>query len=194
MTFLTGHRAFPEVEHRAQFGMVAARGNSVGSVSLLLAWMSRRLMRLQVPIQAAEASGAALFSCRRLTPDHWARIRVRGFSDVFSNVILGCTGSAYYLRRFTPHGLARGPNERDRVFHRSGLCIASYASAVTGTSPGSLATSVAASAHGRRAALTAPSTMPLATQTSWPISWRGLRADRALRPCRSSYIRALACR
>lgn len=42
----------------------------------------------------------------------------------------------YYLRRFTRYGLAQGPYENDRVFHKAGLCLASFAAAVTGTSPG----------------------------------------------------------
>jgi hypothetical protein len=42
----------------------------------------------------------------------------------------------YYLRRFTGYGLAQGPYESDRLFHGPGLCLASYASAATGTSPG----------------------------------------------------------
>lgn len=42
----------------------------------------------------------------------------------------------YYLRRFTRYGVAQGPYESDRVFHRAGLCLASFASALTGISPG----------------------------------------------------------
>lgn len=42
----------------------------------------------------------------------------------------------YYLRRYTSYGLAQGPYEEDRVFHRPGLCIASFAAAITGTPPG----------------------------------------------------------
>lgn len=42
----------------------------------------------------------------------------------------------YYLRRFTRYGLAQGPYESYRVFDRAGLCIASFAAAVTGTPPG----------------------------------------------------------
>lgn len=39
----------------------------------------------------------------------------------------------YYLRRFTRYGLAQGPYETDRVFHRAGFCLASYAAAMLGT-------------------------------------------------------------
>lgn len=57
---------------------------------------------------------------------------------MFAACPLGFDGTwiDYYLRRFTVYGLAQGPYESDRVFHRAGLCLASFASAVTGTSPG----------------------------------------------------------
>ena len=42
----------------------------------------------------------------------------------------------HYLRRFTPYGLAQGPYEEDKVFDLPGLCIWTYAAAVTGTPPG----------------------------------------------------------
>jgi hypothetical protein len=42
----------------------------------------------------------------------------------------------YYLRRFTPYGLAQGPYESDRVFHQPRLCPASLAAAMMRTSPG----------------------------------------------------------
>lgn len=42
----------------------------------------------------------------------------------------------HYLRRFTAFGLAQGPYEADRVFHRPGFCLASFGAAVTGVSPG----------------------------------------------------------
>lgn len=38
----------------------------------------------------------------------------------------------FYLRRFTPYGVAQGPYETDRVFHGPGLCLRSYAAAVLG--------------------------------------------------------------
>ncbi len=39
----------------------------------------------------------------------------------------------YYLRRFTRYGLVQGPYEQDVLFEgRSGLCLRSYAAAVTG--------------------------------------------------------------
>jgi len=38
----------------------------------------------------------------------------------------------YYLRRFTRYGIAQGPYEEDRLFDGPGLCIRSYAAAVTG--------------------------------------------------------------
>jgi len=38
----------------------------------------------------------------------------------------------YYLRRFTRYGLHQGPYEDDRLFDGPGLCIRSYAAAVTG--------------------------------------------------------------
>jgi hypothetical protein len=38
----------------------------------------------------------------------------------------------YYLRRFTRYGILQGPYEEDRLFHGPGLCIRSYAAAVTG--------------------------------------------------------------
>lgn len=38
----------------------------------------------------------------------------------------------YYLRRFTSFGLVQGPYERDVLFQGPGLCLRSYAAAVTG--------------------------------------------------------------
>jgi len=38
----------------------------------------------------------------------------------------------YYLRRFTRYGLIQGPYEEDRIFDGPGLCIRSYAAALTG--------------------------------------------------------------
>jgi hypothetical protein len=38
----------------------------------------------------------------------------------------------YYLRRFTRYGLVQGPYEKDVLFDGSGLCLRSYAAAVTG--------------------------------------------------------------
>lgn len=38
----------------------------------------------------------------------------------------------YYLRRFTRFGLVQGPYEQDVLFHGPGLCLRSYAAAVTG--------------------------------------------------------------
>lgn len=38
----------------------------------------------------------------------------------------------YYLRRFTNYGVVQGPDEEDRLFDGVGLCIRSYAAAVTG--------------------------------------------------------------
>jgi hypothetical protein len=38
----------------------------------------------------------------------------------------------YYLRRFTRYGLVQGPYEADLLFHGPGLCLRSYAAAVTG--------------------------------------------------------------
>lgn len=38
----------------------------------------------------------------------------------------------YYLRRFTGHALTPGPYERDRLFDGPGLCLRSYAAAITG--------------------------------------------------------------
>lgn len=38
----------------------------------------------------------------------------------------------YYLRRFSGYGVVQGPDEKDRVFDGPGLCIRSYAAAVTG--------------------------------------------------------------
>lgn len=51
----------------------------------------------------------------------------------------------YYLRRFTAYGLVQGPDETDVVFHGPGLCLRTYAAAVTGRpvadiSPSSLPT------------------------------------------------------
>lgn len=37
----------------------------------------------------------------------------------------------YYLRRFTRYGLVQGPYEEDRLFSGPGLCIRSYAAALT---------------------------------------------------------------
>jgi hypothetical protein len=38
----------------------------------------------------------------------------------------------YYLRRFTRFGLVQGPYERDVLFQGPGLCLRSYAAAITG--------------------------------------------------------------
>ncbi|BCY10377.1 exonuclease [Actinoplanes sp. L3-i22] len=38
----------------------------------------------------------------------------------------------YYLRRFTRYGLVQGPYEKDVLFDGFGLCLRSYAAAVTG--------------------------------------------------------------
>lgn len=38
----------------------------------------------------------------------------------------------YYLRRYTQYGILQGPYEDDRLFGGTGLCIRSYAAAVTG--------------------------------------------------------------
>lgn len=38
----------------------------------------------------------------------------------------------FYLRRFTRFGLTQGPYERDVLFHGPGLCLRSYAAAITG--------------------------------------------------------------
>ncbi|MBP1780686.1 MULTISPECIES: hypothetical protein [Micromonospora] len=38
----------------------------------------------------------------------------------------------YYLRRFTRYGLVQGPYEEDVLFNGPGLCLRSYAAAVTG--------------------------------------------------------------
>jgi hypothetical protein len=42
----------------------------------------------------------------------------------------------YYLRRFTPYGIRQGHHEADRLFVGGGLCLRSYAAAVTGQSAG----------------------------------------------------------
>ncbi|WP_193105033.1 hypothetical protein [Brachybacterium sp. FME24] len=41
----------------------------------------------------------------------------------------------YYLRRFTNYGITQGRDETDKIFHSPGLCLSSYASAVTGIPP-----------------------------------------------------------
>lgn len=38
----------------------------------------------------------------------------------------------HYLRRFTSYGILQGPYEEERLFDGTGLCIRSYAAAVTG--------------------------------------------------------------
>jgi len=42
----------------------------------------------------------------------------------------------HYLRRFTPYGIRQGHHEEDRLFVGGGLCLRSYAAAVTGESAG----------------------------------------------------------
>lgn len=42
----------------------------------------------------------------------------------------------HYLRRFTHYGIRQGHHETDRLFVGPGLCLRSYAAAVTGTSAG----------------------------------------------------------
>ena len=53
---------------------------------------------------------------------------------MFAAAPLGFDGTwfDYYLRRFTGYGIAQGPYETDRIFDHAGLCIRSYAAAVTG--------------------------------------------------------------
>lgn len=38
----------------------------------------------------------------------------------------------FYLRRFTRYGLQQGPHETERIFDGPGLCLRSYAAAITG--------------------------------------------------------------
>lgn len=45
----------------------------------------------------------------------------------------------YYLRRFTSYGVVQGPDEAHRLFDGPGLCLRSYAAAVTGRSVADLA-------------------------------------------------------
>lgn len=45
----------------------------------------------------------------------------------------------YYLRRFTAYGLVQGPYEKDVLFRRPALCLASYASAILGKPMGDFA-------------------------------------------------------
>ena len=42
----------------------------------------------------------------------------------------------HYLRRFTPYGIRQGHHEEERLFVGGGLCLRSYAAAVTGESAG----------------------------------------------------------
>ncbi len=42
----------------------------------------------------------------------------------------------HYLRRFTPYGIRQGHHEEDRLFVGGGLCLRSYAAAVTGDPAG----------------------------------------------------------
>jgi hypothetical protein len=41
----------------------------------------------------------------------------------------------HYLKRFTPHGVVEGHYAKDRLFDGSGLCLKSFAAAVTGRAP-----------------------------------------------------------
>lgn len=47
----------------------------------------------------------------------------------------------YYLRRFTNYGVIQGPYEEDNLFDGPGLCIRSYAAAVTGRPVAEMASS-----------------------------------------------------
>lgn len=47
----------------------------------------------------------------------------------------------YYLRRYTRFGVAQGPYERDVLFHGPGLCLRSYAAAITGRPVGDISAS-----------------------------------------------------
>ncbi|MFC3078504.1 hypothetical protein ACFODL_10440 [Phenylobacterium terrae] len=64
---------------------------------------------------------------------------VRGFSGgrVFAAYPLAFDGLwlDHYLRRFTRHALVEGHYARDRLFDGSGLCLKSYAAAITGRPP-----------------------------------------------------------
>jgi len=54
----------------------------------------------------------------------------------------------YYLRRFTPYGLAQGPYESDRLFDGPALCLASLIAGMTGAEIGDLARDLPAEALG----------------------------------------------
>jgi len=66
--------------------------------------------------------------------DYAAWIKALPGDSMFAASPLAFDGSwiDYYLRRFTRYGLVQGPYEEDRLFDGPGLCIRSYAAAVTG--------------------------------------------------------------
>ncbi|MGH6966392.1 MAG: hypothetical protein ACREE0_18055 [Phenylobacterium sp.] len=66
--------------------------------------------------------------------DYAAWIRTFEVGRVFTAFPLAFDGLwiDYYLRRFTPSGLVEGHYAKDRLFDGSGLCLNSFAAAVTG--------------------------------------------------------------
>lgn len=69
--------------------------------------------------------------------DYVAWIRSFPVGRVFAAYPLAFDGAwvDFYLRRFTRHGLVEGHYARDRLFDGSGLCLKSYAAAMTGRPP-----------------------------------------------------------
>lgn len=57
-----------------------------------------------------------------------------------SPLVLDAQWIDYYLRRFTPYAVFIGPDREDQLFAGPGLCIRSYASAITGRPIAELAT------------------------------------------------------
>jgi hypothetical protein len=70
----------------------------------------------------------------RVMADYTDWVKALPGRSMFAASPLGFDGPwiDYYLRRFTRYGLVQGPYEDDVLFQGPGLCIRSYAAAITG--------------------------------------------------------------
>lgn len=93
----------------------------------VLAWW-----RTQPQAWAAATTGARPASDVMAEFVAWVRSLPR--PRMFAASPLGFDGTwiDHYLRRFTSYGLAEGPYESDPLFDGPGLCLRSYAAAITG--------------------------------------------------------------
>ena len=97
-----------------------------------------------------------------------------------SPVAFDGTWMDYYLRRFTSHGLVQGPYEKDVLFPGGGLCVRSYAAAVTARPIADISpATLPASWFGDFEHTIEPSMTPAATPTCSGFSSASPRHERA---------------